>query len=402
MKIVFLNRYFFPDYSATSQLLSDLAFDLADRDMEVHVITGRQRYDNPKEKLASSETIRRVKIHRLGFTSFGREKLSGRLLDYLSFYVSCFFCLLKNVSAGDRVVVKTDPPMISVVAMVAIQWKRAQQINWVQDLFPELATALLVKARWSRITDFLKVLRNISYQSSLMNVVIGEQMAKRLLGEGISADRVKVISNWSDGEKVRPIARELNLLRKEWQLDGKFVVGYSGNFGRAHDFLTLLDAAEILKEDKNFIFLLIGDGYKLPWIKNEVKRRRLSNFVFKPYQDDNCLSESLSAADVHIISLYPDLEGLIFPSKFYGIAAAGRAVIYIGKQDGEIAEVLSREKIGYAFRVGESKIIAERLLGLSGNPNEWYQMGLNIRAFFERSLNRRLRLNQWKDLLCFT
>lgn len=109
-RILFVNRYFYPDLSATSQMVSDLAFALAARGESVWVITSRQRYEDPQERLRSREHLRGVEVRRIWTTRFGRVRLLGRAVDYLSFYWSAFFALLILARAGDVIVAKTDPP----------------------------------------------------------------------------------------------------------------------------------------------------------------------------------------------------------------------------------------------------------------------------------------------------
>ncbi|HYM17513.1 MAG TPA: hypothetical protein VEU06_03015, partial [Micropepsaceae bacterium] len=137
MRVVFLNRYFFPDHSATAQILSDLAFHLADRGEEVEVITSRQLYDDPVATLPRRECVRGVNVHRLSASRFGRHSLLGRGLDYASFYAASAAKLLSVARKGDVVVVKTDPPMLSVLASVLAPLKRYRTVNWLHDVYPE-------------------------------------------------------------------------------------------------------------------------------------------------------------------------------------------------------------------------------------------------------------------------
>ena len=139
MKLIFVNRYFHPDHSATAQLLSDVAFHLADEGSEVHVITSRGRYDDPAANLPRSEEIDRVHIHRVSSTRFGRARVRGRLIDYLSFHMSAALALWRLAAPGDVVVVKTDPPLFAVPALPIVRWRRARLVNWLQDVFPEVA-----------------------------------------------------------------------------------------------------------------------------------------------------------------------------------------------------------------------------------------------------------------------
>src|SRR5205809_1991543 len=145
MKIVFVNRFFFPDQSATSQILTDLGFYLAGSGHDVHVVASRQRYEEPGASLPPAEVARSVKIHRIWTSRFGRDNLLGRTVDYLTFYLSAGWRLSLIVRHGDTLVAKTDPPLISIVVAVVARLRGARLINWVQDVFPETARALGVR-----------------------------------------------------------------------------------------------------------------------------------------------------------------------------------------------------------------------------------------------------------------
>lgn len=133
-KVIFINRYFYPDLSATSQILSELAFALAAKGQAVHVITSQQLYENPTTRLAPEETANGVKIHRVRTTRFGRSRLLGRTLDYISFYFSVRWTLASIASPNDIVIAKTDPPLLSLAVMSAVKRRRARLVNWLQDL----------------------------------------------------------------------------------------------------------------------------------------------------------------------------------------------------------------------------------------------------------------------------
>lgn len=397
-KIIFVNRYFSPDHSATSQLLSDLAFDLASRGQDIHVITGGQLYNDAQASLPDEETIRSVQVHRVRTSRFGRARLAGRLLDYLTFYVCAAWRLLCSIRPGDVVVAKTDPPMMSVCAAWAVAIKQGRLVNWVQDLFPEVAEVLDVSGvRY--VAPLLRRVRNGSLRKAQANVVLGTIMAQRLRDEGIPSDRITVIENWADGDLIQPVLKEDNPLVYEWQLEGKFVLGYSGNMGQAHEFQTMLDAAELLKAEGDVVFVFIGDGAGRRWLEAEVAVRGLTNVQFRPYQPVERLRWSLSLPDVHLISLRPALEGLIVPSKFYGIIAAGRPVIYVGDPKGEIARTLQREQCGWSFPIGDAEGVARLILSLSCGRQEVFKAGRRSRHTFDRQYARAHALQNWRTLL---
>ena len=397
-KTIFVNRYFYPDHSATSQLLSDLAFDLASRGQEIHIITGCQLYGDPHAALSAEELIHGVHVHRVPTSRFGRTNLLGRAADYLTFYLGATWRLLRLLGPGDIVVAKTDPPMMSVPASWAVKLKRGVLVNWVQDLFPEVASSMDVYGlRFA--APMLKRLRNQSLRASRTNVVLGEVMAERLREEGIPLDQITIIENWADGDAIQPVRRQGNPLRREWGLDDKFVLGYSGNMGRVHEFKTMIDVAERLKVVDEIAFVFIGDGMARGWLESEATRRGLTNVQFYPYQSADRLQWSLSVPDVHFVSLRPTLEGLIVPSKFYGIAAAGRPIIHIGDPDGEIARILDRERCGWSFCIGEVDALAACILRLFRHKSEVIDAGLCARRAFDRKYSRAHALDSWRVLL---
>src|SRR5262245_59016805 len=156
--LIFLNRFLHPDHSATSQMLSDLAFALAKPGAAVTVITSRQRYDAPMDALPPRETVDGVSIYRVWTSRFGRANLLGRVIDYATFYLSAAWRLWRLARPGDVVIAKTDPPMLSVIAVPLCRRRGVRLINWLQDIFPETAQALGVGGRVAR-TPFRLVRR---------------------------------------------------------------------------------------------------------------------------------------------------------------------------------------------------------------------------------------------------
>ena len=399
LKIFFVNRYFFPDHSATSQLLTDLAFHLAAKGHTVHIVTSRQRYDDSAAGLRAFEVCNDVMIHRVWTSRFGRRNLFGRALDYLTFYFTAAATLWRLASKDALIVAKTDPPLVSIIAAWAARRREAVLINWLQDLFPEVAERLGVKSLKGFVGRIVRRLRDDSLRTARLNVVVGERMAAELRSLGIREHAVSVVHNWADGNGIRPLGARVNSLKQRWGLNEKFVIGYSGNMGRAHEFETALAAAAVLKHEEEYVFLFCGGGNKREWIEKQVRARRLENVVLKPYQPREALAQSLGVADVHLISLLPGLEGLIVPSKFYGIAAAGRPSIFIGDPDGDISRILSRYRIGMTVRPGNVDGLVGAIRGLRGDPEKRSAMGAHARAIFELEFDKRIAMRRWETLL---
>ena len=395
-RIFFLNRYFFPDHSATSQILSQLAFHLATSGHDVHVVTSRQLYDDPVARLPVEETSRGVKIHRLAGTRLGRSGLFGRSADYLSFYVSAWRFLIVGADQDDVLVTMTDPPLLSILGVQLARRRRLRVINWLQDIYPEVASELGIPFIRGPVSTIFRFARDASLRAADVNVVVGNLMAEKLKQLGIAPERAEVIPNWCDDELIVPIGATSNPLRTQWQLQNKFVVGYSGNLGRAHEFDTILAASEHFRNDPNIIFLFIGGGHRGEELVRCVKAQELSDkFRFLPYQRDEDLKYSLSVPDVHWISLRPELEGLIVPSKIYGIAAAGRPIIAVMARSGEIASLVREHECGVVIEPGNSLELAKAISDLSSNVITREIMGRRARAMLKANFTREHAFQNW-------
>lgn len=399
MRVVFVNRFCFPDHSATSQIVSDLASSLASRGMSVTLVASRQRYDDPSEILAAADRWQNVDIVRIWTTRFGRSSLVGRACDYLSFYISLPFVLMRILRKGDAIVAKTDPPLLSVLVAPIAKAKGALLVNWLQDVFPEVATALGHPRIPDVISRALRWLRNSSLRRSSMTVAIGQAMATYLKSEGVEDEKITVIENWSLEESIRPMPTSQSLLRDRLELGGRFVVGYSGNLGRAHDWESILAAAQALEGDSRIAFLIGGGGQGYALLKAQAEREGLRNIHFQPYHPVEALGDSLAACDLHIVSLLPALEGRIVPSKFYGIAAAGRAIAFLGAHDGELAKIISGADCGFVIDQRRGDSLKTSVLALATDPERCLEQGRRARNLLDSGFSRKRAHDRWHGLL---
>jgi colanic acid biosynthesis glycosyl transferase WcaI len=344
-------------------MATDLAFHLASRGFDVAAIASRQRYDDPRARLASG-TANGVRIVRVWSTRFGRAGLAGRAIDYLSFYASAFIAMLRERNAV--LIAMTDPPLTSVLA--AMTGKRV--VNWIQDLFPEVAESLGIRA-----PRVLRRIRDWSLHRAQANVVLGDLMAARV-------PKPVVIHNWADAA-LHPLPRPQS---------GAFLIGYSGNLGRAHEFETILGAMRALPEVR---FVFTGGGAQF----EAVKRAAGANAEFRSYVPREQLSESLSSVDAHLVSLQPSLEGLIVPSKFYGILAVARPVIFIGARDGELARIIDAHQCGVVVEPGDIEGLTRAIAALASDREKAAEMGRRGRELYLARFAPRHAFAAWERLL---
>jgi glycosyltransferase involved in cell wall biosynthesis len=398
LKLIFFNRFFYPDSSATSQILSDLAFRLAASGHEVHVVTTRA-----PGAADADETIRGVHIHRVTEASNAATTLPRKGIAYLRYYTGARKAARRLIRAGDTVVLKTDPPLLSRAIGNIAKCQGARVVVWLQDLFPEIAREYGIRGLGGPTGAIVRKLRDDSLAQADSVVAIADLMAGRVASLGcVARDRLTIIHNWADGRAIFPIEPSANPVRKEWQVDEVFVVGYSGNLGRVHEFETLLDAAAILRGHHDIRFLVIGRGPRLSEVSEQASRRDLRNVEFLPHQDRADLAHTLSVPDVHVSILRPEFEGLVQPSKLYGIMAAGRPTIFVGDRDGETARILARAHAGVSISTGDAKGLAAAILDLRDDASKRRQMGENARKEFDEKYDMPIALAQWERLLTST
>lgn len=400
--IVFVNRFFWPDHSATSQLLTDLAFHLSRQGRNVGVVTSRLFYDEPHTRLPAFEEVEGVPVHRVATTAFGRQNIIGRAIDYFSFYLTASLRTFRLAKPGMIFVVKTDPPLISIPISLIARMRGAKVVNWLQDLYPELAPMLGVKALDGLIGRWLKWLRNWSLKTAHLNVAIGEVMADRLFANGIPRSHVAVVHNWTDDRAIQPLLSASNLLRNDWGItNDQFVVGYSGNLGRAHDIMTILMAARELhlSGDSKITFLFIGGGFHSTVVADYVVRHGLTNIVLKPYQARDVLPLSLTVADLHWMTLKPELEGLIVPSKLYSAAASGRPLVFIGEKTGQIGQMIGVHESGITVAPGKYLEVLEIIRDLEFDRESSMAIGNRARKMIDDHYSMDQALEKWMTLL---
>jgi len=397
--VIFVHSFFYPDYSGGSQMLSDLAFYLANKKMKVSIVTSRQLYSGTGDLLPRFEEINNVKIFRLWSTTFGRKTIAGRICDYLSLEVSIIFKLFKITNKQTIVVLMTDPPLLNIVARPVIRLKGGRIINWLQDLYPEVAFGLRLLKKSSFISTVLIKLRNISLNRSDNNIVIGRIMREYLLKSGVNHNKILRIPNWADGSSIKPLLRNENPVRLEWGLKSKFIVGYSGNLGKAHDISIFLSTIKRLQHESHICFLFIGGGVGMRQLDKYVIENKLKNVLFKPYQSRKNLHLTLTLVDLHLVVLDPKMEGFIVPSKIYGILAAGRPIIFIGSKEGELSIEVFNLKCGASVEIGDSELLIDLIKNYSMDFELMKKMGQSGRKGFEELYNFPISAGKFHTLL---
>jgi colanic acid biosynthesis glycosyl transferase WcaI len=397
MPILFINRYFYPDLSATAQMLTELAEDLDARGEIVTVITGRTAYLGDEILLPAKETHKGIHILRVGSTNFGRSRRLGRLADYISFSVAALWAALRS-KRQDCLVVLSDPPLLSVIALIVGLLNRVKTVCWLQDIFPDIAFRAGV-LREGLVGRLLQRIARWSLHRMDQIVVHGRCMAHHLLSCGLSAHKMIRILNWSDGSHVQPVDRRDNEFLEQHHLRDRFVVMYSGNLGVVHEFKTILALIRGTRSIREICFCFVGEGSQKRQLVEAAQREDWQHVLFLPYQPKERLKFSLSAGDVHLVSLRAEMVGLSIPSKIYGIMAAGRPVIFIGPADSEVAALIREAGCGHVVQPGDGQGAVDALLACYRDRVRLEKQGEAARTFFERYCDRPVATEKFWRLL---
>ncbi|HBY57853.1 MAG TPA: hypothetical protein DEG96_08375 [Candidatus Atribacteria bacterium] len=412
-KILVIEQHFYPEVAATGQLLLDLCEDLVKAGYQVKVITGNpteiyQYHNHKKINVPRKEIYKGIEIVRLKNTTLSKYSMTGRVINYITFHFSIFFHIIFSQKA-DLVLVLSNPPFIAFHGLILKLFKNCKVIYNVQDLFPDLAVEL-GKLKNKPFIIVLKVLSRYIIRKMDKVVTVGEFMEKKIKEEILNDTdnhHVMTIHNWADGKKIKVIEEndEDNYLRKEWGLENKFVVLYSGNIGYLHEFDTIISAAENIQNKgyNDIVFVFIGEGIKKEYIKKKAEERGLNNILFFPYQPREKLTYSLGIANVSLVTLEKGFEGMVVPSKIYGILASGRPVIAIVGGESEITEIIRKGKCGEVVQIGDYQRLAEAIINYYHNRKRCREEGLSGRRYFdenfERKISTRKYINLFEELL---
>jgi colanic acid biosynthesis glycosyl transferase WcaI len=380
LRLAFFNRSYYPDFGATGQLLTELCEDLVARHgHHVTVVAGvplssavpvsSPRWYRPVRE----EWHNGVRILRAYGTTRDKRRFTGRVTNYMSYFASALVGATR-LGRVDVVVALTDPPIIGLPAKAAATMHGACFVFLCQDIFPEVAR-LLDDFQSDRVEALLTRVGKFTVGHADAIVALGETMKRRLV-ETKDADpsRIRVIHNWADCEAIVPASKDNPFARAHGLVD-RFVVMHSGNVGLSQGVDRLLDVAERVRDLKDVVIAIVGDGAQKRALINAAELRGLMNVRFFPYQPKSSLIDSFATADAFLVSLKRGLSGFIVPSKLYGILAAGRPFIAAVEEDSEAADIAREYDCGVVVPPGSVDGIERAIRALHSDRARTRGMG---------------------------
>jgi glycosyltransferase involved in cell wall biosynthesis len=300
-------------------------------------------------------------------------------MNYVTYFISAFWIAITQAKQ-DVTVALTDPPIIGLAALAARP--RHGMIFYCQDIFPEV-TGLLEDFHSPLVNTILEQINRFLVRQAARIVALGDTMASRLIhGKGADPDKITIIHNWADTSAIVPSGKQ-NSFAAAHGLESQFVVLHAGNIGLSQNLEVVIDAAGLLKDRTDILFLFIGDGNRKADLESAVSARGLTNVRFLPFQPRDQLRWTYASSDVCLVSLKPGLAGYIVPSKLYPVLAAGRPYIAAVEKLSEVAALTERHRCGVLVEPGDPVQMAEAILRLAEQRDVREAMGTRSRVAAE-------------------
>jgi glycosyltransferase involved in cell wall biosynthesis len=396
MHVAFFNRSYYPDTSATGQLLTDLCEDLVRvHGCRVSVVAGVPLLPASSGTIARRERHNGVEIHRARGTRFSKRRFAGRASNYVSYFLSACVAGLR-LDRPDVVVALTDPPIIGLAAWLAGRRFGAPLVMAFKDLFPEV-TVLMQDFQSDAVNNVLQRVNEFLVRRAASNVALGETMRRRLIeGKGAPPERTSIIADWADTAAISP-APKRNPFSEAHGLADTFVVMHSGNIGLSQGLDTVIEAAALLRDVPDLQIVFVGEGVRKLDLQAQASAQGLTNVTFLPFTPKERLRESFATADVFIVSLQRGLSGYIVPSKLYGILAAGRPYVAAVESDCEVASLTERHACGRLAEPGDARSMADAILAFHRDREGARRAGERARAA-ALEFDRRAQVAKYYEL----
>ncbi|MEC4812510.1 MAG: glycosyltransferase family 4 protein [Scytonema sp. PMC 1069.18] len=402
MRILIYSYNYYPEPIGIAPLMTELAEGLVKRGHQVRVVTAmpnypeRQIYEGYRGKLYMREWKNGVEIQR----SYVWIRPQPNLLDRIMLDASFVFTSFIPALFGWRpdVILSTSPSLPACVptAVVGLLHNCPVVLN-LQDILPEAAvhTGLLKNKLLIKV---FATLEKFAYHSASKISVIADGFTENLLGKGVASRKIVQIPNWVDVNFIRPMSKENNAFRTSHNLEGKFVVSYSGNIALTQGLETVVQAASMLRNIPDIAFVIVGEEKGLQRLRKACDECGADNVLLLPFQPREHLPEMLAAADVGLVVQKKNVISFNMPSKIQVLLASGRAVVASVPDNGTAARAVKQSRGGVIVPPEDPQSLAKAILDLYNHPERVKTLGYNSRKFAVEQYSFEQALNQYESL----
>lgn len=398
-RLSIFTQFYPPDYAATGQLIEELAIHLGRLGIDVQVFTGQPGYAFKKSSAPTKENSEKLLIRRSRTSRLCPFRIRGKAINGLLFFLRSALHLLKAAGRGDILLLTSAPPFLPILGYLANLLFGTPYVCLLYDLYPDVAVELKVVSHKNWLVQLWNWLNKQVWKKASSVIVLSSTMKDRVQAKCPEiSDKISVIHNWANPDWIVPIAKQNNWFAHKYDLVNTFTVLYSGNMGRCHEMDTILEAARQLQNEP-IQFVFIGGGAKRQTCIDLVKNLGLRNCRFLPYQEKQDLPYSLTACDLSLVSISPGMEGVVAPSKLYGILAAGRPVAIICEPYSYLPALVADANCGAAFNNGDGTGLAKFIRRLATDTQLTHRMGIAGRRYLQSNFTPEIIAKQYSNLL---
>lgn len=402
MRILIYSYNYYPEPIGIAPLMTELAEGLVKRGHEVRVVTAmpnypeRQIYEGYRGKLYFTEYKNGVKIQRSYVWIRPQPNLLDRVLLDASFVVTSFLPAL--VGWRPDVILSTSPSLPVCVPAALLGWLRnCPVVLNLQDILPEAAVHVGLLKNKLLIKVFAG-LEKFAYRTASKISVIADGFVENLLSKSVESSKIEQIPNWVDINFIRPLPKENNPFRMAHNLNGKFVVQYSGNIALTQGLETVIKAASVLRHIPEIAFVIVGEAKGLQRLQKYCLDCGADNVLLLPFQPREALPQMLAAADVSLVVQKKNVISFNMPSKIQVLLASGRALVASVPDNGTAARAIRQSGGGVIVPPEDHEALATAILELYKHPEKVKTLGYNSRQYateqyaFEHALNHYEKL----------
>lgn len=400
MKAIFPCSYYLPETAASLYITDNIVHACADKGIEVDLYTPSPTRNVPDGSLWEREERQmdgKLRIHRFHLYGEGKNPMLRALRYFLGEFILLHFCMWKKY---DVAFVDSTPP-IQGLKMPLIKWlKRKPTIYNVQDIFPDSLVGTGLTHEGSLIWKIGRMVEKITYRYADKIIVISEDFKKNIMAKGVPEDKIVVIYNWVDQNKVVDVPREENKLFDVYGLErSKFYITYNGNIGLTQNMDMLLEVAKELQEEYEDIhFVLVGNGAYLDEVKRKVADQQLENVHLLPFQPYEDISHVFSLGDASLVISKPGVGANSVPSKTWSIMSASRPVL-ANFDENELKTIIENNHCGIFTKAGDKDAFKESILTLYNHRELCKEYGYNGRKFVLDNLTREVGTQKYVDVI---
>lgn len=392
MRILLINQYYPPDTSATANMAKAVVRTLSERH-EVTVLSGRPSYDPTTYHplyLTRIEGEGRVRIRRVGSTAFPRHRMARRVSNYLSYLSLALPAAL--ATPADLIMTMTDPPIVGLLGAWVARQRRLPFVYNIRDLYPDMAVGGEIVGK-GRVVDRWERMHRWALRQASRVIVLGEDMRERVAAKGVDPARIAVVR---DGAVLsEPVSANGHPATGAIRQGFRFVALHAGNLGFYGAWKTLVDAARQV-QDEGTGLVFVGGGAQRDRVSGMAAG--VSSVRFLPFRPPEDIPHVLAAADVHVITVRRGLEGVVVPSKLYGILAAGRPVLAVTPRSSDVARIVAEAGCGRVADPDDPDSVIAAIRDLRAQPDQLAEMGRKAREK-AREFERQAQLKRLLEVV---